>query len=289
MTRDGSSLAAALVGAILAVLLSGCSNGGGKPDINAIELQEVDNSLTQGSISGVVVDEAIRVIPGANVSLLGKQRSTLTDEDGLFVFDALDPGLYTLSVAPIPDGERRFFGIQTTADVVAGQTAKVRIVMPTDTTVQPYSVTLTFDGFFQVGSGYIDEVLTLAVYNQTVGPVTTPSPTCTCLWGFSSDDQVQTFVVDLTFEESVERPAPQFWAFLLEAQGENNDIWFCYEAPPCNAHIPGANFTPEARNFTVEVWSDPIWVTVNQPFQLFVTMFYAAPAPEGWSFLDQPP
>lgn len=282
--------AAQLLGlAVLGVALAGCSDSSPSGKVSGIELQQVDNTAYLGSISGVVVDEAIRPVPGAQLSLLNRMGSNATsDADGLFVFEALEPGLYTISVAPIPEGERRFYGIQTTAEVVAGETAKVRVVLPSDVTPVPFHVTLAFDGFFQVGSGFVDEVLTLYVYNKTVGPVTTPSPTCTCKWAFGAAETVQTFVVDLARQDTVESPSPTFWAFLLESDIDDNDIWFCYDNP-CNAHVPGANFSAEARNFTIEVWSDPAWVAVQQSFELFVTIFYAAPAPEGWSFMDQQP
>jgi hypothetical protein len=275
---------------VVVALLAGCSDGADREDGSGFQLQAVDNTEHAGSISGVVVDDAIRPVANANLTLLGMDTTTTSDDGGLFVFPDLAPGLYTVSVAPIPEGERRFLGIQATAEVVAGETAKVRIVLPSDVTPQPYHVTLAFDGFFQVGSGFVDEVLTLAVYNHTYGPVTMPSLTCTCLWGFSSDEQVQTFVVDLAHTDTVPPPAPEFWTFSLQSDvdGSGNALWFCYDNP-CLAHVPGENFSAEARNFTVHVWSDPSWVAVQQSFELFVTMFYAAPAPEGWSFIAQEP
>lgn len=281
-----AALAAALV---VGVLLSGCSDEP-KGDAQGLVLQEVDNTATEGSISGVTVDDAIRPVAGVNVTLLGAGRNVRTDADGLFVFDGLEPGLYTLSTDAIPTGERRFLSIQTTAEVAAGATTKVKIVLPPDPTPQPYSVTLAFDGFFEVGSGFVDEVLELYAYNRTVGPLTTPSPTCTCAFAYRADDQPFTHVVEIVHEDTVEPPMPTFWTFDLESDvdGNSNDLWFC-EDNPCLAHVPGSNYSSEARNFTIGVWSDPAWVAVQQPFQLFITLFYAAPAPEGWSYLDGQP
>lgn len=56
-----------------------------------------------GTVSGVVVDQSEAVIPGAKVILKNTQtgvtRELSTNEQGIFYFDKVQPGDYTLSIA----------------------------------------------------------------------------------------------------------------------------------------------------------------------------------------------
>ena len=58
---------------------------------------------TSGSMSGTVVDESDRVVPGADVTIIneqtGEQRQSVTNEVGDFTFPSLVPGRYAIKVA----------------------------------------------------------------------------------------------------------------------------------------------------------------------------------------------
>ena len=194
MEWKGGAIALAVV-----VLLAGCTDGGTQATAPTIELAEVDNTATRGSISGVVVDDAIRPLAGVDLTLLtSPARSVATDADGLFVFEGLDPGLYTLSANATVADERRFLGIQTTADVVAGETAKVRIVLPPDLTPQPYHTTYAFDWYDESGVALVDFAVDL--FTRDVEPVNqTVPPFCDqCYFRFETDTTPHTFVVEAT-------------------------------------------------------------------------------------------
>lgn len=55
-----------------------------------------------GSISGIIADPSGSVIPGATVTLVNEQtnstRNVATNEDGRFVFTAVQPGVYTIKI-----------------------------------------------------------------------------------------------------------------------------------------------------------------------------------------------
>lgn len=293
MARSGAGWPFLLLGISL---LAGCSDANGSDGTSvelagggSVQLENLENQAGKGSISGVVVDEAIRPLGGVNLTLGGRAVSTLTDDGGLFVFRDLEPGLYTIIAGSYASPGKNFLATQTTAEVLAGETAKVRIVLPTDPAPVGYhGTTMKFDGFYEVGSGFVDEVLDLYVFNQTYGTpagnvTTPPGPNCICRFSFDAETNVSTFVVELVWEES--NPAPEFWTFDLNSEYENGDLFFCEQGSPCLAHISGGNYTPESRRFSIGVWTDPSWVYVNQPFQLFVTLFYVTPAPSGWSFV----
>jgi hypothetical protein len=283
----------------LVVLLAGCSSGpsgnGNKVRVgdSTVTLQDVQNTQAgTGGVTGVVVDEAIRPMAGVRVFLGVANRTTNTTADGLFSFGDLEPGLYTLRIDGFTDqaAGKRYMTVQTTADVAAGAVAKVRIVVPLDPAPVGYhSVTVKHDGFYQVSSGFVDEILDLYVWNQTYGPATTPNgPECTCRWSVTAEGNVSTLVADLVWEEpSPGNPAPEFWTMDLEWDNGSGSapLWFCEDGSPCSAHFQQAgNFTGATRDFSIGVWTDPSWVYVNQKFELFVTLFYVEPAPADWTF-----
>src|SRR5687768_10408920 len=67
-------------------------------DGSSVELVELENGEGKGSISGVVVDEAIRPVGGVKVDLTDAGLSTETDEAGLFTFADVEPGAHFLAV-----------------------------------------------------------------------------------------------------------------------------------------------------------------------------------------------
>src|SRR5687767_9017090 len=95
------TLAPTLVALLMAAtLLSGCTGGGGKPAQTtgpAADFEDLDLKATEttGLIRGLVVDEAIRPVAGADVGTTlpdGSARNTTSAADGAFGFDGLPPG-----------------------------------------------------------------------------------------------------------------------------------------------------------------------------------------------------
>jgi hypothetical protein len=290
-----ASLAAGL---FLLGLLSGCaSKASGSGDLQLADGKTVDlaaaaqgqESADRGVISGVVVDPAIRPIAGANLTVVGQGLAARADASGIFVVPNLKPGLYTVAARAAG-----FLPVQTTAEVKAGETTKVRIAMDVDRTPVPFhSPTVKFKGFYNVGSGLFDEVGTLDVWNRSVGPARTPeSATCTCVFGFDMDGNFTTIVVEAAWTPSPAKPdlpdpanlgpTEMTWAFKPDA-GKEPPLTFCYGSP-CASHMWGGNVSADARHVTLHFWSDASWVTVNQDFEAFVTIFYNGAAPPDWAF-----
>ncbi len=277
-------------------LLAGCSGAGQGGDDgttvtlgdgSTVELVELDSQEGTGSISGVVVDEAIRPLAGVEVTMTDTGSKGLTDAGGLFTFVDVEPGSHFLSVADTVLGDVRYHGVQTVAEVMPSETAKVRIILVADAVGAAYhGPTMKFDGYIEFASGFVDEVLDLAVWNHTYGPVSfPPSPLCACHFYYQAEAAVETHVLELNYEES--NPMPHGWVLDLNGQNRSGALFFCdYEHPtPCIAHIDGQPYGEDERSFDVGVWSDPLWVHFEQSFQFFVTVFYVEPAPEGWSFI----
>lgn len=129
---------------VAATAVAGCAEQGGDGDVPAalqVEQVDVDPASRLGAISGVVVDEAIRPIRNATVSVPGKDNLT-TGPEGTFAFEDVEPGVHFVSV--VATG---YLPVQTSVDVLAGTAATVRLLLPIDPTPQPFHVTIKYDGF----------------------------------------------------------------------------------------------------------------------------------------------
>jgi hypothetical protein len=304
MAGNASPLA---VGVVVLALLAGCAAGpvAGKGDLQLADGKTVDlNSAAQGAqtdkdrgtISGVVVDPAIRPIAGANLTVVGQGATARTDADGVFVIPNLKPGLYTILAKA-----KTFLPVQSTAEVKAGETAKVRMVLDIDRTPQPFHYTLKFKAFEDLGNGLVDEAWNLFLANDT-GPVpgAGKNPFCRCQFFFSTDQQVTGFVVEGVWKDSVPRPGPsQCGVPLLGCvAGPTVYYWHMYDAKsnfqkyssgsctsPCRANVTGATYAPTARDFWISMYTDGNWVAYQQEYQVFVTPFLNGAAPKDWSFV----
>lgn len=126
---------------VVATVLAGCSSGSpGEPPVDGLDVTD-----TTGGIRGIVVDQAVVPVVGANVTLSGGQ-STTSGEGGTFSFTGLAPGEYFLSV-----GKPGFQGAQVTATVVAGvpDPPIVKVLLERLSTAQPYLDFFKLDGFYE--------------------------------------------------------------------------------------------------------------------------------------------
>lgn len=147
--------ATCLAALLLAVVLAGCADdpadtaaGPGVPvdddDFNDLGLDADEDT---GILRGVVIDEAIRPLPGVLVSAIGAGGVNVTMttlDDGLFGFDDLEPGTYFLSVA-----KAGYVSTQTSAEVVANvdDPDPVKILMTADPATRPYVQPYHLDGY----------------------------------------------------------------------------------------------------------------------------------------------
>jgi hypothetical protein len=262
---------AALAMALLTAFLAGCS-GGGKDDgpgspLDGVDVQPVGEG--KGAVAGVVVDEAIRPIAGAEVSMAGEVVAT-TGDDGVFVLDALDPGLAVFAVSA-----EGFFPIQTSADVLPGETSQVRVQLPRDARPQPYHVTYALDGFMEASTGYA----------QTYVEDAAATPLCDCRLVFTPEPNATTLVYEAYWEHTLPDPgglAEYYW-IVYQTEGEGGDEGYCLS--PCVQQLGFGGFTPGAE--VVARLDSPDTPVFQQPFKLFVTVFYHGEAPDGWTLAAQ--
>lgn len=130
---------------VLVPLLAGCSGGSDGTDGSAN--RPSDPSL--GALAGVVVDDAVRPVAGANVTarLADRTANATTDAGGLFRIDGLTPGAYIVEVS------KAYYGtLQQAIDVRAGvepPLAKFQLNFMAGSV--PYAELYQFEGFFECG------------------------------------------------------------------------------------------------------------------------------------------
>ncbi|HJQ93959.1 MAG TPA: carboxypeptidase-like regulatory domain-containing protein [Candidatus Thermoplasmatota archaeon] len=142
-----------LTATLLATVLAGCTGGGEGADPGE-EVQadfddlDLEATATTGVIRGIVVDEAIRPLGGADVGTSlpdgAGERNATSSADGAFGFDGLPPGTYFLTVR-----KAGFLTQQASTEVVAGvsEPPVVKVLLTADPATIPYTAAFQFDAF----------------------------------------------------------------------------------------------------------------------------------------------
>jgi hypothetical protein len=91
--------------------------------------------IKSGVITGVVIDSAAAVLPGASVSVVNQETNitttALTDDTGNFTVPYLAPGTYTVNVDKSGSGFSKYS--RTNISVSTAQTVKIEVVLQTGT------------------------------------------------------------------------------------------------------------------------------------------------------------
>lgn len=137
--------------ALLTVLFAGCTGSpADEAEADLVDDAEFDGlsaSSTTGVIRGVVVDEAVRPLGNAVVSLAGSvPRNTTSSDAGAFSFAGLEPGTYFMTTT-----KAGFVTVQTSVDVVAGvdEPPIVKVLLVQDVATTPYFSVVVWNGFIE--------------------------------------------------------------------------------------------------------------------------------------------
>ncbi len=256
---------------VLAILLSGCSqdSAGGEhspPPVTAVTPDLAD-------VRGVVVDEAVRPVANATVELAGHGLNTTTDSQGVFHFDRLPPGLATVR-ASAPG----FLASQATVDLVGGKVAAVKVLLMTDPSMVGYQTLHHWQGFIEVSGSlatFAVDLFAQGFLNQSL---------CQCTFFFTIDEQPAAYVYEVYLAENL--PAgplgnsSYYWELIASAA--DSEIESAYDEIPIYQVINGTVFPEEREEITARVTGPALWPSFQQEYDLFVTVFYRVPPPDGW-------
>lgn len=264
-----------LIFLVLTALLAGCTDGG--KDEGGLVLGDGTKvtldpkSSTKGALAGVVVDEAIRPIVGATVTLTNFNRNVTTDAKGVFTITDLEPGTYFVAVEA-----KGFLGSQASADVEAGKSAFVKMQLLRDSSPIPFHVSYKHDGFMQawggIGQYFVESV-------RATG-------TCDCRLYFQPEGNASTFVYEAFWKPTTPDPADLgefYWILDEVGSGGINEAGYCYS--PCNVQVSGQGYA--GKEMMARLDGPDLWVAVQQPVRLIVTAFFNADAPKDWSIANQ--
>jgi len=278
MVRAAPLALASVLG--LAALLSGCSGKAAGQDTTSGFLEAAPAAADKGAVSGVVVDQAIRPLANANVTL-GKLGSTRTDAQGRFTFNDVDPGFVVLMASA-----KGYFATQATADVKAGETARVRIQLLADLSPTPYHVTLQFKGFIEAWGGiaqfFVEEAYSTATGNGT--------SLCQCYYKFTPDLNLSGMVLEAVWSDSAPHPTgaedDQYYTNVNQADSDMFEQNYC--SSPCRVDVSLGDYKQGAQTEAYMQGPDE-YVAVNQDYQMYISLFYRAPQPAKWSFVAGDP
>lgn len=131
---------------LVALLLAGCSDApadaSGDGEAGAV-------ATGVGALLGVVVDDAVRPLAGANVTAAGPSGplQAVTGTDGGFRFDGLAPGIYLVEAS-----KRFYITTQQAVTVVEGvEPEAATFILTFEASSVPYATLYKYDGFYECG------------------------------------------------------------------------------------------------------------------------------------------
>lgn len=264
-TRRPTLLAALLC----AVALAGCSGG----DEGPVELEVAPGQVvtvteapkpTHGIVSGIVGDDALYPLPGATVWVLGLNLSATTDSNGRFAIVNVPAGVYIL------EGSKKDHAtVQTTADVLPGQTARAVLLLERIPSTDPYHTTFHQEAFMELAGGGISF-----------------SGTNTTLTFSLDESRALTLVLESKWDGTVASAATEPFEFDVQ-EVSRRSIVSGRMTNPFSAHVDARILPPGHDRFLFAVYPRTPEPTVmfEARGDLFATVFYNEPAPAGWSIL----
>jgi hypothetical protein len=263
--------APAVVLLLAASALAGCAEDAPEADSlrladgTLLELDGEGTSATRGAIAGVVVDEAIRPIPGAVLATDG--RNATSDGNGVFRLGGLEPGLYILAVrAP------GYLSAQTSVDVVAQETATLKVQLLRDARPQPYHQTFPYEARMQAWG----------TVGQWAVEMLVPTPLCDCAYSFAPEPNATGIVLEAFWDATTPDPLGQdeFYWEVESPDGAWSEAGYCTD--PCRAE-PSMDGFLQGVPLTVRISGPDAWLAYQQQVHLFATVFHNGPVPDGWT------
>lgn len=285
---------------LLTTFLAGCSDGGGQTQddgalVSEEDFEGLDATEDTGVIRGVVVDEAVRPIAGAVISIKSIGQNATSAESGAFGFAGLATGTYFLEV-----GKTGYKSIQVSADVVAGeaQPAITKVLLVADPEMRPFFELVSFEGYLQCSVRFVVNALAACSVLPQSGddPFVRLHPTV-----------VPTFAQSEMIWESTQALGDGLkLQYTDDSDGGLDNYVVAVGGSPLiisanETLMEEKNVGDEDVGLYIRVFSgsvdgtkppvcppsgpcDGVSVVVNQSFHIYTVLFYNMLPPEGWTF-----
>lgn len=285
-----------------AVLLGGCAAQSASTDGSSTQASDVKVEATQttGVIRGIVVDDAVRPLSNAVVTLTadGKLRSTNTTVTGGFGFQGLAPGTYFVKAHKL--GYR---DSQTSAEVKAGDSnpAITKVQLAQDAGTKPYYSVVAFKGFIVCTTSFVavcgapnvvSNVLLCPAFHVCQGNVTDDrfgwdfyyEPNATMIQSELVWQSSQPFSTQLTLSmENISDCTADSDSYIELVTGDS-PLHNVADAKEIATGTIGGSCSIFHSIFSGDTAGTPAGVTINQDFRAFSHSFYHFTPPEGWTF-----
>lgn len=295
------------------MVLAGCGGAGApEPVTEDLHLPALEATATTGVIRGVVVDDAIRPLANATVTVRGDggvNRTSVTGADGFFGFKGLAPGTWFVAATKLAHEPA-----QATTEVVAGvgEPPVVRLMLSFVPSEAPYAVSFKVEGFVEcivpganvcfilnfypcLLAGYCDNVTN----DNSVFHVVDPVVAAQRIPDWAQIEMVWESTQALTDWLSI-RVSPYSWD---DGAGVDDRAQSALSPSPLVFTINGTTAADwdlgTSEGFALETFSGgndetcgglPVractGVQLNQRVDYFFHLFYGYAPPEGWRFSE---
>ncbi len=252
------------------------------------DFEDKGATSTTGVIRGVVVDASIVPIPDATITIKSLGLDTTSNANGAFVFADLEPGSYFLETSKMG-----YDKVQASVAVEAGvdKPPVVRIQLTEDPGSVPTIEELTFNGFIQCSVVTPAVRAAVCAVPGIVG-VDLGDDFITYLDISGTPDFAQAELIWDTTQPLGDSLALQNFGGSRSSDGPSPQM-INGDAAYWNENTVGDNH--EQISFRVfagglpETQAGGTWgfgVTLQQPFEMYITIFYNAVPNEGWWFTE---
>lgn len=292
------------------LLLAGCS-ASEEGDDDGFENLDVQVSETTGAIRCLVVDDRIRPVEGATVTVRGAagEMETTTDAEGRCVVSGLAPGTYFVLVR---SGQHK--ETQSSAEVVAGvaDPPLLRIQLERLFTQDPFTVQIVRDGFFECSQAGASVWYSSSNCSDGVfGPASDAEPSLSNATRQDRDFHAdvgpgwQAMVFEMAWEPTSQGTSTNMGIVVSTYKPERDGgHWFAeFEGPsPIRGQldvgvvhdsasgedptkVPAEGMERMSYFVSVRPDGDTPGLALNQRFTVYLTMFHYGRPAEGWSFV----
>lgn len=258
-------------------------------------------------LAGVVVDEALRPVSGANVTA-GDGRSAFTGTAGEFSFAGLEAGVYVVQAT------KAGFAAATTQVVLAEtqESPLVKLVLVADTSTQAFVEAYAIDGFVECAAHFVIGYFAACSGPNTVSTIACPA-TGVCAGNVTGDRSLILLPIDrapdwLQFEAAWEATVDTARVMMVQTGATNRTAVATGgltiinetvgESPNLNIiagqDLDESGLGAEADSLIyMRLHTAPNppaggGAALQQPFRLLIHVFYGYEPPAGWRFSVDP-
>jgi hypothetical protein len=297
----------AVVVVLVGALLAGCAVGPSKEGPEAT----AGSAAGLGQLAGVVVDEAVRPVAGATLTL--GETSTISAADGTFRIEGVAPGTYVLQAA-----KHGFSTVSTEVYVPEGEAMDlVKLVLVQDASTFAYYEAYVLDGFIQCSVFLPGEIYYAACGAPNLVSITACGATGACLGNLTDDNalvlQAFSAAPDWVQLEAVWTPTTEAGRIMRLNPGATSpeEIANGFHVRPFNASVGPSPLLSVVDTQTLNssgIGVDSLLyarfvagpsigdcsppaclgagVAANQGFTIFIHAFFNYRPPEGWRFTN---